>query len=565
MSVFREGVQSVNSLFDACCARYNKMPSLGMAMEKSWSYEELRRRVLALASRLREMGIEKGDRLMILAENSPGWGLVWLSIVRLGAIAVPVLPEMPEGDIHHILDEVKVKAIFTTRRQVDKLRTFAEGLRGPVFTLDDFREKLDGMVFTPFSEYLNQALSRFGETPDEFAEVDADDVASIIYTSGTSGHSRAVMLTHRNFTANAFSAMQLAEIPPGATWLSILPMSHAYEFTCGFILPLVFGARVVYAGKLPTPAVLKKLCDHEQPTVIFAVPLILEKIYKKRVQPQLEKGIFRVACSLGFLRRLIARRIGAKLLDFFGGRLLFMGVGGAKLNPEVERFFCDAKFPYLVGYGMTEASPLIAGGPLFDPAIRVGSTGRPIPDVEVRIDNPDPASGIGEIVVRGDNVMKGYYNNPETTAGTLRDGWLCTGDAGRFDEAGNLHVTGRLKNVIVMANGENVYPEPVEYKIAASPLVADVLAMENNGQLEAWALPDYEGIEAEHPDLTLEQRNAFIARGFEQLREEVNRQLSKTARLVRIYEKREPFIKTATMKIKRCLYDARSIRKEEEE
>jgi long-chain acyl-CoA synthetase len=534
-----------------------------MAMGKSWSYEELHQRVLAVASRLQQEGVKKGDHLAILAENSPSWGLAWLAIVRLGAIAVPVLPEMPEGDVQHILREMKVKAVFTTRRQFDKLVSIADNLHGPVFTFDDFREKLETLKTTPFSEYVSEALAMFKGKKTEFPPVEEEDMASIIYTSGTSGYSKAVMLTHRNFTMNACSASGLAVLPERSTWLSILPMSHTYEFTCGFLLPMIFGARVAYIDKLPTPAVLQKLCRYEKPTVIFAVPLVLEKIYKKKVLPEMEKGLMRLACSIGLLRRIICRRIGKKIIDFFGGKLVFMGVGGAKMNPDVEKFFYDAKFPYLIGYGMTEAAPLIAGGPLFDPGIEVGSTGRPIPGVEVRIENPGPQTGIGEIMVRGENVMHGYYDDLESTGEVLREGWLSTGDVGKFDKKGNLYVTGRLKNVIVMPNGENVYPEAIEHKIETFPLVADVLVLEHEGQLEAWAFPDCEQLEREYPEMTGEEQRALVKEQLETLRREVNAQLSKTAHLVHIYEKSEPFIKTATMKIKRYLYDDMTMRREE--
>ena len=564
MRVFSEGVQTLNVLFDACCAKFKTAPSLGMAMGTSWSYEELHHRVLAVASRLQQEGVKKGDRLAILAENSPSWGLACLAIVRLGAIAVPVLPEMPEGDVQHILREMKVKAVFTTRRQFDKLISIAENLHGPVFTFDDFREKLETLKTIPFSEYVSEALAMFKGKKTVFPPVEEEDVASIIYTSGTSGYSKAVMLTHRNFTMNACSASGLAVLPERSTWLSILPMSHTYEFTCGFLLPMIFGARVAYIDKLPTPAVLQKLCRYEKPTVIFAVPLVLEKIYKKKVQPEMEKRLMRLACSIALLRRIICRRIGKKLVDFFGGKLIFMGVGGAKMNPDVERFFYEANFPYLIGYGMTEAAPLIAGGPLFDADIGVGSTGRPIPGVEVRIENAALQTGIGEIMVRGENVMQGYYDDLENSREALPEGWLRTGDVGRFDEKGNLYVTGRLKNVIVMPNGENVYPEAIEHKIETFPLVAEVLVLEHEGQLEAWAFPDCEQLESEHPEMTGEEQRTLITEGLEALRREVNEQLSRTAHLVHIYEKSEPFIKTATMKIKRYLYDDMTMRREEQ-
>jgi len=339
-------------------------------------------------------------------------------------------------------------------------------------------------------------------------------------------------------------------------WLSILPMSHTYEFTCGFILPLLLGGRIAYAGKSPTPAILQKLCEHEKPMVIFAVPLVLEKIYKKRVLPQLEKSkVLGLLCKFGPTRKLIFRKIGAKLIGFFGGQLQLMGVGGAALNPEVERFLHEARFPYLIGYGMTESAPLIAGGPFGDKSIAIGSTGKPIPGVRVKIVDPDPASGIGEITVCGPNVMRGYHNDPEATRAVLtEDGWLSTGDLGVFDGKGNLFVRGRSKNLIVLPSGENVYPEVIEHKINTYPWVTESLVLENNGQVEAWIYPDYEFIDEQTAGGSRLDRRAHIEGLLEALRVEVNEQLPKASRLARVFERRDPFIKTATHKIKRYLY-----------
>ncbi len=566
MRALAEGRKTLNAIFDSCCEKFRSYPSLGMAMEKALNYGELYERVLAVARQLQDFGVEKGDRLAILAENSPSWGVAYLSTVRLGAIAVPILPEMPESDVCHILEQMKVKAVFTTQRQLEKITGLKKVLEGPIFTLDNFCST-ECIKTIPFAGYVEDALAKLREMRERpvFPEVEEEDIASIIYTSGTSGFSKAVMLSHGNLATNAYAASELADIKPGGVWLSILPLSHAYEFTCGFILPIIFGAKIAYTDKLPTPAILKKLCGHEKPTTIFAVPLILEKIYKKRVQPELEKKWWlRLVCKVGVVRRIVYRKIGKKLVDFFGGNLLFMGVGGAKLNPEVEKFFYEAKFPYLVGYGMTEGSPLIAGGPLFEPTIAVGSTGKPIPGVQVRIDSPDPKTGIGEIHAKGPGVMQGYFDDKEKSAEALSgDGWLSTGDVGFMDAKGNLHVTGRLKNVIVMPNGENVYPESTEFKLNNSPWVVESLVVDYEGQLEAWVYPDYELLEEKTADWGKEKRMKFLEECLEELRCELNEDLPKTARLARIFERKDQFIKTPTLKIKRYKYSSERLRREQ--
>jgi len=339
------------------------------------------------------------------------------------------------------------------------------------------------------------------------------------------------------------------------------PLSHAYEFTVGFILPLLRGARIAYAGKAPTPAILQKLCSQEKPYAMFVVPLVLEKIYKKRVLPKISKSfVLSLICKVGLGKKFIHKRIGAKLLEFFGGNLQLMGIGGAALNPEVEQFLYDADFPYLIGYGLTECSPLLAGGPPVDKTIVVGSTGKPVPGVRIKIVGPDPRTGIGEIYGCGPNVMQGYFNDPDATAEVLTaDGWLATGDLGFIDDLGNLHIRGRSKNVIVMSNGENVYPEAIEHKINVNPWVGESLVVENNGRLDAWVYPDYEYIEAATVGQSRLQRHEYFAVLLEEMRKGLNEQLPPAARLTRIHEHREPFIKTATHKIKRYLYSGRSM------
>lgn len=551
---------TLNYIVDSSCEKYGDLPAIGMAMQQPLSYRNFYRRILAIAARLRQDGVTKGDRVALLAENSTFWGIAYLAIVRLGGVAVPILPDLPESDVHHILSEMQVQVLFTTQRQLEKIYEFSGTLKGPILTLDDSQSIAGTLEVTPFSDYLGDALTAAERQEEllEFDPVEEEDIASILYTSGTSGYSKAVMLSHKNLTANAYAASALATIRPGAVWLSILPMSHTYEFTCGFMLPLLCGARIAYAGKTPTPAILQRLCQHEKPFAIFAVPLVLEKIYKKRVLPQIEKSkALTLVCKTNFGRKLVYRKIGKKLIDFFGGKLELMGIGGAALNPEVERFLSEANFPYLIGYGMTESSPLIAGGPLGDKTIAVGSTGKPIPGVEIKIVDADPETGIGEIVASGPSIMKGYYNDQEETDKVLSDDkWLYTGDLGRVDAAGNVYVCGRLKNVIVMSNGENVYPEIIEHKINSFQWVVESLVVEKNNSLEAWVYPDYEYIDEQTAGKSGQDRRELIEKYAEELRVSLNTQLSKASHLAKVFERREPFMKTATHKIKRYLYES---------
>lgn len=551
---------TLNDIIDASEKRFSSLPAIGMAMGESITYQTLHERVMALALRIFRAGIKKGDHVAILGENSHNWGTAYLAIVRVGAVAVPILPDLPEADVHHILTEMQVPLLFITERQMEKIDELTLKCLKQVVTLDDAVATLDVFTVESFSAYLAGAVDMYKEAslaaPVVFDPVRENDLASILYTSGTSGYSKAVMLSHGNLAANANSASVMIDFEPGAVFLSVLPMSHTYEFTLGFILPLLRGGRIAYAGKTPTPAILQKLCSEEKPFAMFVVPLIMEKIYKKRVLPKInESAVLSWVCRFGVGQRFIHRRIGAKLLDFFGGNLQLMGIGGAALNPEVEQFLRNAGFPYLIGYGLTECAPLLAGGPPGDITIAVGSTGKPVPGVQVRIVDPDPRTGVGEIYGRGPNVMQGYYNDQAASEEVLRDGWLATGDLGFFDDQGNLYIRGRSKNVIVMSNGENVYPEAIEHKMNVHPWVVESLVVERSGQLEAWIYPDYDHIDAVTAGQSRQQRHTFIQGLMDELRKTINEQVSSAARLTRIVERREPFVKTATHKIKRYLYN----------
>ncbi len=550
---------TLNYTLDISVERYADFQAIGMAAEDTFTYSEFYERIIALAGHLAREGVKKGDRVAILSENSPHWGMAYFAIVRLGAVAVPILPDLPEADVHHILNEMEVPVLFVSHRQIEKIYELNQKSLKRIITLDDSGATQDVVEVTFFSQYLEEAMAAASSEDVEdvfFADVEEDDLASILYTSGTSGYSKAVMLSHKNLTANAYSAATMLDVDSGNVFLSVLPMSHTYEFTLGFITPLIKGCKIAYAGKTPTPAILQRLCGHEKPKVMFAVPLIMEKIYKKRVLPQIEKSaLLSFLCRFTFGRKFVYKKIGAKLLDFFGGELEIMGIGGAALNPEVEKFLKEAEFPYLIGYGLTESAPILAGGPVGDPTIALGSTGKPFPGVEVKIVDPDPDSGVGEIYGCGPNIMQGYYDDPDATADALtEDGWLITGDLGFFDDAGNLHIRGRSKNVIVMANGENVYPEPIEHKINAYSWVVESLVVENNGKLDAWVYPDYEFIDDMTEGQSRVERREYIDTLCKTLRKEVNAQISAASRLARIVERREPFIKTATHKIKRYLY-----------
>ncbi len=550
---------TLNSLFDSSCQRFSSQPALSMAFQKPITYGEMHDKVFLLATALRAAGIRAKDKVAILAENSPNWGIAYFAIVRLGAIAVPILPDFPESDVRHILVDAHVKMLFITRQQIEKIYELVDHHLKKIITLDNTLPAVQLDLVETFDTFLNRVETLSAEKREKIKTVQAvsgDDLASIIYTSGTSGHSKAVMLRHANLHANVSSANQLFDARKEWTFLSILPMSHTYEFTIGFLLPCLNGARVVYAGKSPTPTILERICRKEKPEVMCVVPMVMEKIYKKRVLAAIENNIFlKWATRIPFLRKKIHQKIGRKLIIFFGGRLKLFAIGGAPMNIETGKFLFEAGFPYLFGYGLTETSPLLSGGPLNDPTIAVGTTGKPIPGVGIKIVDPNPRTGIGEIFARGPNVMEGYYNNPEATKETLdSQGWLATGDLGKLDSQNNLMVTGRCKSVIVLSHGENIFPESVEEKINSDIHVVESLVIENNNRLEARVYLDYDLIDQQIRRKTPQQRQEYIDQIFKKLHKNVNAQLPVYSRIHKMIERKEPFIKTATHKIKRYLY-----------
>jgi long-chain acyl-CoA synthetase len=552
-------ITTLSLLLDESARSFGDRPAVGFAFQPPVPYGEFRHKALEVAALLKERGIKKGDRVAILADNSPQWGMAYFGIVRLGAIAVPILPDFPEADVKHILNETGAKIIFTTQRQLEKLYELPGNRLKTVITLDDAVDQNNLVITLPFGKFLITARNLPEKKKALAADLaEPDDTASIIYTSGTSGHAKAVMLSHNNFISNVRATLAIFPDEPvqGWTFLSILPMSHAYEFTTGFLVPLATGSRIVYAGKTPTPTVLGRICRQEQPTIMCLVPMVMEKIYKKKVLPVITANAFiRTAMKLPLVRRRILQKIGRKLQIFFGGKLKLLAIGGAPLNIEVERFLAEAQFPYLVGYGLTEASPLVSAGPCGDRTIALGSAGKPVRDVEVRIGTPDPETGLGEILVKGPNVMHGYRNNPEATAEVLdSEGWLATGDLGFLDPQGNLVIKGRSKSVIVLSHGENIYPETIEEKINAFQHVVESLVRECNNRLEALIYLDYELIDAETRGRDQARQLEHIAEILVEIKKQVNRQLPQYAQLYQVSEHREPFTKTATHKIKRYLY-----------
>lgn len=540
------------SLLHRSVELYSENDALGDAGGDIFSYKELVQKVNATAELLQNNGIKKGDKVLLLSENMPHWGVAYFSVVSFGAVIVPVLPDFHPSDVHHILRHSEAKAVFVSQKHLPTIEEYKEDNLKFVIEL----ESLSIIDSLTHHSYLDKIKERLKKHSHEQTRPEEDDLASLLYTSGTTGHSKGVMLSHKNLVTNAMSAYEHVTIRDDDVFLSILPLAHTLECTVGLLIPILHGSSVRYIDKAPTPNVLLKAFEQVKPTMMLSVPLIIEKIYKKRVLPKFTGSlVMRSLYSVAFIRKKLNAIAGKKLIETFGGRLRFFGIGGAALSPAVEQFLQEANFPYIVGYGLTESAPLIAGSHL-DKQSKIKSTGLPMAGVEIKIKDKDSKTGEGEIIAKSPSTMMGYYKDEEKTAEVIEDGWLLTGDLGYIDEDGYLFISGRSKNVIIGSGGENIFPEQIEAIINQDELVADSLVMELEQKVVAKIYFD--------PDLADEhfksdqigeselkrKKNAYL----EELRQEINGQVAAYSKIVKISEQIEPFVKTPTKKIKRYLY-----------
>jgi len=508
------------------------------------SYETLGKKVEEIQKVLDCYGIVAGDKVALYSENMPHWSAIYFAVVTMGAVIVPILPDFHTSEALHIVKHAECKVAFISQKLFQTLR---EEKQPPPMNLLVIADTLSVLTARSTPPRLYHAEPK--KSPKE------DDLAAIIYTSGTTGNSKGVMLTHKNITYDALIAQEMVEIFPEDRFLSILPLAHTFECTVGMIIPLLNGASIYYIRKLPTPSVLVGAMATVKPTFMMTVPLIIEKIYKNKIAPTFEKHfLIKILYQIPWIRKRLHQLVGKKLMETFGGEIKFFGVGGAGLSPLVEMFLCEAKFPYCIGYGLTETSPLLAG--TNPDKTKYRAIGPLVSGVEMELRNQN-SEGVGILWVKGPIVMKGYYKDPEKTAEVIdENGWFNTEDIGYIDEEGYFFMRGRAKNIIVGSNGENIYPEQIEALIMANMFVADALVFDNNGLLSARIFLDYdvidEVLEVKRESET--QMRHEVAEILEAIRQEVNGKVSSFARIKKVIEQREPFVKTATKKIKRYLY-----------
>ena len=533
----RHNFQTLADVLEYSSNKYAKRTAFRYIGEnQSYTYSEFSESCRRQARLLSNFGIGTGDKVAILSQNMPNWPVAFFAITAFGRIAVPMLTELSGNEITNILTHSDTKALYVSRRLYSKVP-------------EDLLAKMHVVIATD-----DLSILRFNDTAytcDGGASGPlADDLACIIYTSGTTGAAKGVMLTHKNFCANIYASWMAAHAYRTDVFLSILPLAHTYEMSVGMLYPFSVGALVNYLHRPPTPSILIPAFKEIRPTMMLSVPLVIEKIYKSSIVPTIQKSKF-LSHLQKFAPRVLCRLVGMKLMKTFGGRIRFFGVGGAKLDPEVEDFLKKAHFPYAIGYGLTETAPLICNA---NPkGTHLGSTGVAAAGVQIRLENVNPETGEGEIVVKGDNVMMGYYKDFDRTRQVLSDdGWFRTGDLACMDSKKRYYIKGRMGTVIIGPDGENIYPEEIENVINNINDINESLVVKRDGRLVALVHFNDNVL-----DWNYENQDRFIEdleRRKKDILEFVNTHVARNSRIKDVEVEKAPFEKTATMKIKRFLY-----------
>ena len=530
---------------------------------ETYSYYGFAKEIAKLHIMFDEAGIKQKDKIALVGRNTPRWCVVYIATITYGAVIVPILQDFTPNDIAHIVNHSESRLLFLTDSYWDGLDEEQMPNVEAVMSITDYHviferggDKMTRCINQMTENYRKRYPRGFTVDDIKYADVPNDQLILLNYTSGTTGYSKGVMLTVNNLTGNVFFISKITDIRgdryfhKGSRTLSFLPLAHAFGCTVDFLTPLATGGHITLLGKIPTPKILIAAIQKVQPEVICAVPMILEKIYRKQIIPLLEKGPLSIAMKLPLVNEVVFAQIKKKLVESFGGNLRLFVVGGAPMNKETESFLMKIHFPFTVGYGMTECGPLISVTECPE-HFKASSCGRYIKDMlEIKINSADQNNIPGEILVRGEHVMLGYYKNEKATADAIdADGWLHTGDMGTIDDDGTLYIRGRCKTMILTGSGQNIYPEEIEDKLNNMPLVLESLVLENDGKLYGLVVPDFETCERENIDrATLEQ---MMSENLKQL----NSQVAAYERLVSISIYPSEFEKTPKKSIKRYLYN----------
>ncbi len=550
---------SFSEIIPDVVSKFANNKAMGFVDEEYITYAQMGKQIAAVKVFLENMEVKPGDRVVIFSQNMPNWGVVYFALQCMGVVAVPVLPDFNPHELQNVLNHSEARIIFVSESLEYKLKDIKTDFAETIVRIDNFeilKGKKQSIVFNEDAQCTNSYSPK------------KDELAILLYTSGTTGNSKGVMLSQNNVITNAFQADSVQEILEKENFLSVLPLSHTYENTLGLILPILKGACISYLRKPATASVLVPAMKKIKPEIMLTVPMIIEKVYRNSILPEIQKkAVTRALHKFGPSRKLLYRLAGKKLYQTFGGRLKFFGIGGAKLDGKVEQFLRDAKFPYAIGYGLTETSPLAAGSNAS--MTKLQAIGPEVSQCKVKINDPDPVTGEGEIWIKGPNIMLGYYKSEEKTKEVMtEDGWFKTGDLGVFDAKGWLSHKGRSKSMIVGSNGENIYPEEIESLINNFQHVVESIVVKKKGKLVAMVHFNKEELEQKvrgmKTDLSnkMDEKIGEVSQKVEkamnelsaELQNYINTRVSKFARIQLLIVQPEPFQKTATKKIKRYLY-----------
>jgi long-chain acyl-CoA synthetase len=540
-----------NSLRD-----YRDSPALTDFNGETVTYGQVACKIAKLHVLFEVLDIKKGDKISITGRNSSNWGISFLATLTYGAVAVPVLHEFTPENIHHIINHSESKLLFAGKYILDSLDASQMPYLEAIVCIDDCSIIKSRKLGIEQTEKMLDEMERekypsgFQFRQIKYHKDEREELAVINYTSGTTGFSKGVMLPYRSLLSNMlFAEKVLADLKHGDCVVSMLPMAHMYGLAFEFLYEFIAGCHIYFLSRLPTPKIILDAFASVKPRIIVTVPLVVEKIFKKQLLPAINKPFVKAALRLPLVDARILKRINRRLTDFFGGNFIEVIIGGAAFSPVAEKFFKRIGFRYTVGYGMTECGPIItyddwANVPLF-------SCGKAAPRMEIKIDSPDPENIPGEILTRGDNVMLGYYKNPEATMEALSDGWLHTGDLGIIDKKGYLYIKGRSKNMLLGANGQNIYPEEIETRLNNTEYVSESVVIDWHGKIVALVYPDYDAVSAKN--LSGHELNEKL----DKIRLEINTQMPSYSQIAQIKIHSEEFEKTPKKSIKRYLYTKR--------
>ena len=549
-------IVSLNSLIEKSIIDNWNRDALTDFKGATLQYHDVARKIEKLHIMFENSGVQQGDKIALCGRNSACWAVAFLATLTYGAVAVPILHEFTAEQIHNIVNHSGAKLLFVG----DVVATVIDATKMPdlegIIYIPDYslvvsrtekltyaREHLNEMFGKKFPKYFRQEHVHYRR------ETSGEEMALINYTSGTTGFSKGVMIPYRAMWSNCDFAKSVlgSTVKAGDSVISILPMAHMYGMSFEFFFEFLHGCHIYYLTRVPSPAIIAQAFSEVKPAIIIAVPLVIEKIIRKKVFPKIQNNRMRLLLNMPVLNRKVNQKICEQVKNAFGGRFYEIIIGGAAFNQEVEQFLKRIDFPYTVGYGATECAPIICYADYHD--FVPGSCGKPVVHMEVRIDSEDPENVPGEILARGLNVMLGYYKNEEATRQTIdKDGWYHTGDLGTMDANGNVFIKGRSKNMLLSANGQNIYPEEIEDKLNSMALVNESIVIQQGDKLVGLVHPDYD--EAKGMRLT----NDDIVAVMEQNRQELNAELPAYSKLSTIKIQEEEFEKTPKKSIKRYLY-----------